>query len=110
MSDKVKHEKGEFQIEVPKDLPFGVGGLVGGFVHYLNDVDTNHDGKSDVAQVAPFVIKALPVLIELYKLVDKDKFKAWFLSHDFIDEAKAATHIAELAKIADEAGKLAPKP
>lgn len=108
MTDKVKHDKGEFQLEVPPGLPFGVGGLVKGFIEYLNNVDINHDGKSDVAQSAPFIIKALPVMIELLKLIKPNELKTLLCQSTVVsDPVAAGEHIDQLVEIAEDAAKLA---
>jgi len=109
---KVKHEAGEFQFELPKeildDIPFLFRGPAKDFVKFLNDLDLTKDGKSDVAQLAPFVIKALPFLIELAKLIDWEKFLAWVVQQFAKDKKGAAVQIAELKAVGGEVVDILP--
>lgn len=87
-----KVDQSGFQLdkkELTKNAPFGVGGLVGGFVDWVNALDTNHDGTADICQVAPFVIKAMPFLQAIAPHVDPEKMIEWFVDHDFVINKKA---------------------
>lgn len=108
-----KVDQSGFQLDkkaLTKDLKFPVKGIVEGFIDYINSEDLNHDGKSDVAEIAPYVIKVLPILIELAPLVDGGKFKTWVLSHDWIADKDKALHLlGAVETIAADAAKLAGK-
>jgi hypothetical protein len=70
MSDK------PFQLdkkELLKDLPVMLRPLAGSFVDFINKADMNKDGMSDLAQVAPYFIKALPFVTALAPLIDWDQ-------------------------------------
>lgn len=100
---KVKHEKGEFQLEFPDGTPGSVKMLAGGALKWLNDLDTNNDGKSDVAQLGPKFQQALPFLIEVSKLMDWDKVIAWAIQQFAKDKPAAIAKVAELKAIGEAA-------
>ena len=90
--------------ELTHGLPMGLGALAGAFIDWVNSLDSNHDGKADICQVAPYVIKALPVIQALLPLIDQDKMVKWFVSHDFIKDAVAAeAALVKCLKIAADA-------
>jgi hypothetical protein len=94
--------------DLTKDLKFPVKGIVEGVIDAINKLDANHDGKADICQYAPYVIKALPVLIELAPLVEPSKFKAWLAGHDWVkDEQAALALLGKVESIAVDAAKIA---
>lgn len=109
MTTKKKFDDGGFVIELPEDvekqIPFMVRGLVKDAIESLNKIDWNHDNKRDVAQIAPFVIKALPVLIELSKLIDWQKLIAWVIQQFAKDKPAASANATKIAALVDEASK-----
>lgn len=116
MSDKLKHVNGEYQLDrkhMGVDAGMVGNALVDKVFGALNDLDLNHDQKSDVAEVAPYIIKAMPFIIQLAPLIEPDGVKAWLISHKdfFKDAVEAAKQIEAAAAVAAEAAiKLAPKP
>lgn len=98
--DEVIHEAGEFQLS-RKELNLDAGMLINGLIDkvfdILNNLDLTHDHKSDIAQVAPYVVKALPIITELAPLINPDGVKAWLLSHgsEFFKDAAAAEAACE---------------
>ncbi len=105
----------------------GMGGnmVVDKVFEGLNGLDMNHNQKSDVAEIAPFIIKAAPICLAMYPKVKAlaayikvDAIIAWFKSHtEFFTDLKAAEvhlaelapHLDQLAAIGTEVAKLAPK-
>ena len=71
----------------------------------LDDLDMNHDQKSDVAELAPFVIKAAPFIQAIAPLINLSGVKSWLATHpEFFTDAKAvADHLTSLETIAAEA-------
>ncbi len=106
---EVKHAAGEFQLdkkELLKDVPLVLKGIAGAAIDYINNADTNHDGKSDLAQLAPFVIKALPIIAALAPYLDVDGVVKWFVDHDFVKDKAAVTKLLTQAlHLATEAAK-----
>ena len=83
--------------ELMKDVPLIAKGLMGSLIDYVNALDVNHDGKADLCELAPFFIKALPIIEALLPLIDKKKLIQWFMSHDFvIDAIKAEQKVKPL--------------
>lgn len=112
---KIIHDKGEFQLN-RKELGIDAGmvgnALVDKVFDALNNLNLNHNQKSDIAEIAPLVIKIAPVLMQLAPLINADGVKDWALSHKefFHDVAEAAKKIEAAAKVAAEAAeKFAPK-
>jgi hypothetical protein len=96
--------------ELLKDVPLALKMPVGAFVDWANGLDANHDGKADIAQLAPIVIKMLPIGQALLPLIHNDLFIEWFINHDFIKDKVAAKAVIEkLLNLAVEAGKVAAK-
>lgn len=94
MTNKV--DQSGFQLnkkELLTDVPLMLKAVVGSFIDYVNALDANHDGKADIEEIAPIIIKALPVIQALLPLVDNEAFLQWFISHDFIKDKAAATTI-----------------
>lgn len=95
-SPKVEHKKGEFQIELPKEvldqIPFLFRGPVKQFVDSLNNLDLNHDEKADVAQIAPVVIAILP-------LINWQKLVGWLVQNFAHDKGEAEKLISEASKL-----------
>ena len=83
--------------ELLAEVPLMAKGLVGALIDWLNSEDMNHDGKADMCQYAPLVIKAMPIVMAILPYVDMPKLQAWLLSHDFIKNAVKVE--AELAKL-----------
>lgn len=118
MTDKQKPpvaplKPGDFQL--PDHWKTGSGMIVDGLVNnlcdFINALDLNHDGRRDVAELAPYVGKIAPIAVELFQLVDTDKLKAFLKTSDiFKDAATAATKIELLAQHIDAIALLAPKP
>ncbi len=110
---KVVHTPGELQLN-PDDFKTGnfvVDGAAKGVIKAANDFDgINHNGKSDIAEFGPFVLKAIPVLQALAPVVHPELFEAWLLSHDWVkDKEGCKAIIGQLLHIATDAAKLAPK-
>lgn len=88
----------DFQLDkkqLTKDLPFLLRGPVGSFIDWANNLDANHDGKKDIAQIAPVVIKVLPLLAAFIPLIDKEKFVQWICKHDWCKDADKVKEIIE---------------
>lgn len=93
------------------DLPMLAKPLVGGLVDFINALDVNHDGKSDLAQLAPVVVKVMPLVSAVLPYVDLDELVKWFIAHDFIkDKVQVEAHLKHalvLIKVAaEEAAKV----
>lgn len=105
MSNKV--DQSGFQLdkeELLRDVPFALKAIAGAVIDAINKLDSNHDGHADICQIAPFVIKALPIINALLPLIDHDKLVKWFVSHDFVKDAAAAeAALASALKIAADA-------
>lgn len=67
---KVKHEKGEFQLEFPEGTPGSLKMIGGAAFKWANELDTDGNEQSDVAQYGPLIIEALPLLVVLYEKID----------------------------------------
>lgn len=112
---KDKVDQSGFQLDKKKLLednkvPMMLKGIAGQFIDFINGLDVNHDGKADLCQIAPFVLKALPFITALAPLVDVDKFVEWFINHDFIKDKELArkicTKLLQLSlEFAAQAGK-----
>lgn len=102
-----KLDQSGFQLnkdELLKDVPFALKAIAGAIIDAINKLDSNHDGRADICQVAPYVIKALPVINALLPLIDHEKAIKWFVSHDFVkDAAEAEAALASALKIAADA-------
>lgn len=61
---------------------------IDGVVKTINFFDANHDGKSDLAQMAPIGKKAFPVLMAVLPLVQWDKVWLWVLGNFVKPESK----------------------
>ena len=61
-----------------KDLPWVARGPAKDFIESLNRIDLNRDGKDDVAQLAPILKKAVPVMLELFPLIN---WQGWLGKH-----------------------------
>jgi hypothetical protein len=103
----------DFQLdakELTKDVPFVLKGLAKSLIDWVNNLDENHDGKKDIAQLAPIIIKALPIIETLLPYIHLPDFIKWIVSHDWVmDKTGAAAALNTLAEVAKEAGALANK-
>lgn len=112
MGNKV--DQSGFQLdkkELLKDVPFALKPLAGGLIDALNSVDSNHDGKADICQLAPFVIQALPVIAAILPLLHPEKLVQWFVNHDFVtNKLETQNKLLELINIATDASKQCGKP
>ena len=113
--DKVIHTPGEFQLD-RKAMHIdahALNFLVDGALKDANELDLNKNRKSDVAEIAPFIIAALPYASALAPLVKPEAILNWLTqSHpEFFKDVAAATKvIAALSALAAEgADKLVPK-
>jgi len=86
--------------ELTKDVPFALRGIAKSFIKWANNLDANHDGKKDIAQLAPLVIAALPLLQRLTANINWNEVKAW------IKASKFSKHEAELEAIFKEIQEL----
>lgn len=93
---KVKHEKGEFQLEFPDGTPGVVKMAAGSALKWVNDFDGNNDGISDVAQYGPKVQKHAPAVIEIIMMIDWRKAVSWVLRNFAKDPAAAEAKIAAI--------------
>lgn len=103
----------DFKLELPKDvekeIPFLMRGPVKDFLKFLNSRDLNKDGKSDVAQIAPVVIKALPYLTGLASLIDWEAVVQFLLDKFAKDKVLAAAKVEELKAVGIEIKDALPK-
>jgi len=108
---KPKVDQSGYQLDkkvLLEGVPLVAKGLLGGLIDHVNELDLNHDGKSDVEQVEPVIASILPLLIELAPLIKIPEFKKWIASHDWIaDEKKALAVLSGLESIAVDAAKVA---
>lgn len=115
-----KIEDGGFVIEIPKEvldaIPFMFRGFITDFIDKINRADLNHDQKRDVAQYAPFVIKAIPILLEFLSHVDPGRAKNFIMGSGLLkpdpttpgkSNKTAAALLDQLLAIFDEAKELA---
>jgi len=104
---KLVHAPGEFQLnknELLADVPFLLKGIAGQVIDYVNELNINGNDTSDLAEYMPFVLKALPILVQLAPLVNLSELKLWFVDHKFVaDKAAALAVLDNLAQIAGEA-------
>ncbi|MBX9687753.1 MAG: hypothetical protein K2X27_13690 [Candidatus Obscuribacterales bacterium] len=79
-----------------KDVPLMAKPVAGAMIDWLNKLDLNHDGVSDLAQFAPIAASALPVVAKLAESVDWEK-----LLHAYCkDGSKTQAIIAEIKEVA----------
>lgn len=116
---QVVHEKGEFQLS--RDLwgmkfGFPIDGIVDNLFKWLNNLNLNKNTKSDVAETAPFVIAATPIILAMFpKLrvflanLSPEGVVTWLLSHKefYKDAAAAATHVKDLTPHLEELAHVA---
>ena len=89
MTNKV--DQSGFQLdpnELTKDCPALLKGIAKQFVAYVNGLDVNHDGKSDVEEVAPLVIKAMPAIMLILPLIDWNQVIAFLKAEKLITDAE----------------------
>lgn len=102
---------GDYQID-EKDPIFDTGnfminGGIKGLIQWFNKLDFNGDHIRDVAQLAPIVIRLIPVFVaaaplikEFLPMLNVAGIKNWFLSHskDFftVEKAVVETHLVKL--------------
>lgn len=95
--------------DLTKDLPLMLKGIVGGLIDWLNSRDLNHDGKKDVGQLAPFALKAVPILMTIQELVDFEALAEDLCKSPAVKDQEAfKAALIELGKLAEGAGKLTP--
>lgn len=61
-----------------KDVPLMAKPVAGALIDWLNKLDLNHDGVSDLAQWVPIAMKVFPVALKLLAAVDWEKLLAAF--------------------------------
>lgn len=84
-------------------------GLIDNAFESVNNIDSNHDGKSDISQVVALGARALPVLIKIEGAIDIDKLESAVQDLPFIkDKALLAQLIKDMKLLAAEAGKFMP--
>jgi len=89
----------DFQLdanELTKEIPFPLKGMAKKFIDYINNLDANHDGKKDLAQLAPIVISILPLIQRLAANIDWNEVKV------FIKASRWSKEEAELETIFKE--------
>lgn len=91
--------------EIEKQIPFLFRGPVKDFIKFLNKLDLNKDGKGDVKQLAPYVIKALPFIIELSKHIDWDAVIQFVIDKFTKDKTLASAEIDKIKAVAGEAAQ-----
>jgi len=103
---------GDFQLNFDdfKTGNFVIDNVIKGLIKFFNELDLNKDGHRDLVQFAPFILKAVPLLVQLAPLVHVDLLVEWFVGHDFIKDKDAARKaIAAVLEIVTDASKLIPK-
>ena len=114
MTNKAKVDQSGFQLDktkLLKDAPLMAKGILGGLIDYLNALDVNHDGISDVAELEPHIEKAIPLLIKIAPFIDLNALGPWLLKQEwFLHTPASESLVTELEKLgADAAAKLAVK-
>lgn len=74
MNEKIDHTG--YQLPNPDLHNFLANQGAKALVEFLNNLDINKDGKSDVAEIAPIVFGVLPEIAFLVKFVDPAKLSA----------------------------------
>lgn len=84
-------------------------GIIDNTFKSINNIDANHDGKSDISQVAALGARALPVMIKIESAIDIDKLEDLIKDAPFVkDKALLAELIKDMKLLAAEAGKFMP--
>lgn len=100
-----------FQLD-PKDFKTGnmmVDGLVGQVVKLINNLDLNKDGHKDIAQIAPLILQALPLLILLNEVVDFEDVTKQLAENPAIKDKEVFKNILlEVGKLLEQASALKP--
>lgn len=113
--DELTHAPEDFQLDRKAqkiDVGFPGNAFVDKIFEFFNGLDLNNDHKSDVAQIAPYVVRMMPFVMAIAPLVNVDGVKKWLFSHPefFHNAEEAAKQIEAAAAVAAEAAaKLAPK-
>lgn len=82
---------GEFQLD-PKDFhtkDFLVNKAIDSVVGLVNSLDLNKDGKRDIVQLAPILLKCAPSVIGLIEVIDWNKLKCWVINTYVAPEKRA---------------------
>lgn len=86
-------------------------GMIDKAFESVNNIDANHDGKSDISQIVALGARALPVLMKIEGAIDLDALEAVIVDMPFVkDKAVLAEIIKDLKIFAAEAGKFVPTP
>lgn len=80
-----------------KDAPALARPVLGGVIDWLNKLDLNHDGVSDLVQLAPVAAKVLPLALKLYKAIDWEKLLAAYCKNG-VDAKVVIAEIKEAQK------------
>lgn len=92
MFEKFLDKNGLIDKKVALDgLPLVVKSLLGPAIDWFNKLDADNNKVPDVVQFMPVLVTLIHIGIAVAPYVDLAKFKAWFLSHDFIVDQKAVT-------------------
>src|SRR5476651_195459 len=107
MTDKttLAHVPGEFQLDAAQFKTGNVfaDGAIKAIVKALNATDANHDGISDVAELAPYVFKLMPLIMAIYPYIHIEHFIQWFVDHPFIlDKAAVSENMFKAATVIED--------
>lgn len=102
MSKEKEIDHSGFQLEAPDVHNMILQQGANAFVKALNNMDINNDGKSDVAEIAPFVFGVLPELAHLAPLINVDKLKAYLKALPIFHDGQDALVEAAVEKIATQ--------
>lgn len=84
-------------------------GIIDNAFKAVNNIDANHDGKSDISQIVALGARTLPVLIKVESAIDFDKLETAVADMPFVkDKAILAEVIKDLKLLGAEAGKFMP--
>lgn len=109
--DPVDHVAGEFQLDrTAMGIDAGLAnGIIDKVFSELDNMDLNHDHKSDIAEIAPVVLKTYATLVKIAPAIDTAQLQTWLLAQGWVkDKALATTAIADIEALVTAAAKLAP--
>lgn len=101
MSDKQPKlpplDPGDFQLDPHKaDMHNMIAnGLVKAFCDYANNADLNHDGKRDIVQYGPTILKMVQLFAMLAPLINVEKVKEFVLGLPIFHDREAAKVVIE---------------
>lgn len=78
---------------IAKNAPVLLRGEAEKLINKINDLDLNHDGKKDLAQMAKIAFALMPVADKLNDVVDFEKLAAFVAEQPFIKDKKLAAEV-----------------